>query len=296
MKTTAYLRVLFVSLSGLVVPGFGQNLGFSDPSPNGFPPDVSAPSHWLVGTTLPAPGCPLPVVEPASPGVPETALLIQGRSPEARSRHEVADCGNRPADFARALSKPSRLLELAKNPAQPGLEASVRELQLGLALLTAVYRPQGEKVATADCPLLAMVVQRRVAAEPARTLEIVQQEVGLNPNCACEIVKAAITGSEADATQVAAIVETACLAAPDMMRIISQCAIATVPDALERVQAVLAKLDPNAGSAGNRSKSAKSAKSSKAKIVIISAANPLDLPPLGPPVVPPPVSPLFRRR
>jgi hypothetical protein len=51
-------------------------------------------------------------------------------------------------------------------------------------------------------------------------------------------------------------VETAIQAAPDQMRLIAQCAIATAPQSLSRVQELLARLEPAAGEAA----SAKSAK------------------------------------
>lgn len=61
---------------------------------------------------------------------------------------------------------------------------------------------------------------------------------------ACEVVKEAIVVSEADEDLVAAIVETACEAVPEKMRIIAQCAMAVSPTSLHRIQQVLAKLDP----------------------------------------------------
>lgn len=66
-------------------------------------------------------------------------------------------------------------------------------------------------------------------------------------------------------TQVVSIVETPTHAAPESMRIISQCAIASMPESIVTVQALLAELDPSSGdAAGNSSKSAKeSAKGAK---------------------------------
>lgn len=286
MKTIAFPCALAVSICGLAMPGFGQNLGFSEPSANGLPRGFSTEAHLLDAPGLPPAAYQVPAVEHANPAVPDAELVLNDTAPAAAKR---------PTGLTGLLSKPSALGELASHPSQPGLEASVKEMQLGLALLTAVYRPQGDKVASADCPLLAIVIERRVAAEPAKVLEFVESEVSLNPNCACEIVKAAIKGSEADAAMVASIVETACMAAPEMMRIISQCAIATVPDALAGVQAVLAKLDPNAGRPGDSSKSAKSGKDAKIQIAAPPpppvAADPLDLPPAGPPIIPPPFFP-----
>lgn len=136
-----------------------------------------------------------------------------------------------------------------------------------------------------DCGNLSLSVKAAVAAEQSKVLEIVTNEVSTSPACSCEVVKAAIEGSGADVKTVAAIVESAITAAPDQMRLIAQCAIAVAPDALAEVQAVLAKLDPNAGDSGQ---SAKSAKGEKAPIGEVAAMpNPLDFPGKGP------VRPLF---
>lgn len=101
--------------------------------------------------------------------------------------------------------------------------------------------------AAVDCIQLSVSVKNAVAAERASVLEIVAAKINANPGCACEIVKAAIEGANADASTVAAIVETAAVAAPDQMRLVAQCAIAVAPDAQGKVQSVLAKLDPNKG-------------------------------------------------
>lgn len=141
-----------------------------------------------------------------------------------------------------------------------------------------------------DCANLSLSVRSAVAAEQSKVLEIVANEVSTSPACACEVVKAAIEGAGADVKTVAAIVESAITAAPDQMRLIAQCAIAVAPDALAEIQAVLAKLDPNAGDSGE---SAKSAKGEKAPIGEVAAMpNPLDFPgkgPIGPlfPIFPP---------
>lgn len=284
MKTIASPRVFVLACASFVLPASAQNLGFSDLSASGLP---RAP--WADGSVFEAPGLPatadqIPAVRHAEPSVQPSALLVNGTSAKPLAEQNRGKGG----EAVKALDISAALDSMAKHPAQPSMAASVEELQLGLALLTSVYRPQGEKVASADCPMLALVIERRVASDPSKVLEIVETEIALNPNCACEIVKAAIKGSDADSTTVAAIVETGCVAAPDMMRIISQCAIASAPTALPEVQAVLVKLDPNAGRPGNSSKSAKGA---KAKIVIPPqipvAANPLDLPPVGPPIIPP---------
>lgn len=78
-------------------------------------------------------------------------------------------------------------------------------------------------------------------------LNQVEKAILKDPDHACEIVKEAIVVSRANDKLVAKIVETACLAAPEKMRIIAQCAIAAYPDGLAAVQQVLAKLDPATG-------------------------------------------------
>jgi hypothetical protein len=78
-------------------------------------------------------------------------------------------------------------------------------------------------------------------------VDMVVKAITKDPDHACEITKEAIVVSKADEKLVARIVESAALAAPEKMRLIAQCAIATSPDSLSAVQLVLAKLDPGAG-------------------------------------------------
>lgn len=150
-------------------------------------------------------------------------------------------------------------------------------------------------MAAEGCLKLAVSVKHAAAAQPAKVLEIVESEMTANPDCACEIVKAAIQGAEADAKTVASIVETAATAVPEKMRLVSQCAVAVAPDSLGEVQAVMNRLDPNRGEAGYSSKGAKDAKDAK-DVAVKPAWNPLDFPgqgpvsptPGGPPAVPVP--------
>lgn len=131
--------------------------------------------------------------------------------------------------------------------------------------------------AEVDCLKLSLSVKHAVAVEQSKVLEIVATEVSAAPACACEIVKAAIEGSSAKPETVAAIVEAAVTVAPEQMRLIAQCAVAVAPDALNQVQVVLAKLDPNRG------ESAASAKDAKAPAGEVAAMpNPLDFPGQGP--------------
>jgi len=145
--------------------------------------------------------------------------------------------------------------------------------------------------ADVDCIQLSLTVKNSVAAEQSKVLEIVSTEIAAAPACACEIVKAAIEGSSASVDTVAAIVEAAAIAAPEQMRLVSQCAVAVAPDALGKVQAILAKLDPNLGESGSSSKSSKDAKAPAGEVAAMP--NPLDFPgegPIGPtPHGPPPI-------
>ncbi len=145
------------------------------------------------------------------------------------------------------------------------------------ALMSAVL---GTLTASAevDCLKLSLSVKLVVAQEQSKVLEIVSTEVAAAPGCACEIVKAAIEGSKADVDTVAAIVEAAATAAPEQMRLISQCAVAVAPDAITKVQMVLAKLDPNLGESGT--KSSKDAKAPAGEVAAMP--NPLDFPGQGP--------------
>ncbi len=147
------------------------------------------------------------------------------------------------------------------------------------AVLSAIL---GTVSATAevDCLKLSLYIKQATASEQSKVLEIVAKEVAAAPDCACEIVKSAIEGAAADSVTVAAIVEAAATAAPEQMRLISQCAVAVAPDALVNVQAVMAKLDPNLGEAGASAKSSKSAKAPVGEVAALP--NPLDFPGIGP--------------
>lgn len=90
-----------------------------------------------------------------------------------------------------------------------------------------------------NCLTLANKVTTAVTAKKSNVLELVSNYVSKNESCACEVVKAAITATDAEPKLVADITETAIIAAPDQMRLIGQCAVAVAPDAFKEVQAVL---------------------------------------------------------
>jgi hypothetical protein len=179
--------------------------------------------------------------------------------------------------------------------------SSADALQENLERISALYDQGSSKPVTPqDCHRRELAVEQQVKLDPSRALEITASEVAAHPFCACEIVKAAIRGSAADAQAAAAIAEAAILAAPQHLRIISQCAIAEQPDALPVIQKILARLDPHQGLARTASakefldaKSAKLADGAKVASAVASAPtapNPLNLN-ITPALVPPPTLP-----
>jgi len=192
------------------------------------------------------------------------------------------------------LRDPSPFRKVAVAAGTSSSEAAAKGLPMGLALLAATYREPGQK-SEQDCPGLGLSVQQRVKLDPNKILEIVETELAANQSCACEVVKAALAASGADAELTARVVEVAATTVPESLRLISQCAIAQVPDSLAAVQAVMARLDPGSGESGYSSKSSKSAKSAKAASEELAPKDPpafridpLSLPPIGPPILPPP--------
>lgn len=162
------------------------------------------------------------------------------------------------------LREPSPFRKVAVAAGISGTEASASNLPMGLALLAATYSAPAGTPESTDCRAVALTVQQRVKLDPARILEIVGEEITAHGGaCACEVVKAALTATRADATLTARVVEAAATAAPESMRLAAQCAIAAVPEALAEVQAVLAKLDPGSGESGLSSESSKGAKAGK---------------------------------
>lgn len=219
----------------------------------------------------------------------QDAITLDTRATSQQKVDAVVDLG--------VLRNPSPYRKVAVSTGGQPYEVAADSLQTGLAMISAVYRESGKREASSDCPAISLSVEQRIKLDVSKVLEVVESEVTANPSCACEVVKTAIKASEADVTLVVSIVETSINASPDNMRIISQCAIAAMPESIAEVQALLAKLDPNSGDADvYSSKSAKSAKSAKVAAIEAPAKtpNPLDIimyPPIyPPPIIPPPVT------
>ncbi len=156
-------------------------------------------------------------------------------------------------------------------------------INAGLREISAAYQTP---TSDADCDSVSLSVRHRVEIDPSEVLEIVSSEISANASCACEIVKSAIIASGADVALVGDITEVAITSAPESMRMISQCAIAAMPEALAEVQKVLAKLDPNRGDSSYSSKDSKSGKDA-----IASAVSPPE--PWNPLILPPPLTTLI---
>ena len=105
-----------------------------------------------------------------------------------------------------------------------------------------------------DCEAVAKSVTKRISDDPARLLAIVNEEVGKNTSCVCEIVKAAIDAAGADKEDVRDIVSTAAAAAPDEAATIVECAIAQAPDAAREIKAAMDEVFEGADAAQSASK------------------------------------------
>ena len=206
----------------------------------------------------------------------QDSKTLEARLPKTRGIDSVMDLA--------VLEKPSPFRDMAAG--RPGNAGGVPSegVKHDLDLISATYRESGKP--ESDCRSLSLAIEQRVKLDESKVLEIVEAELKANPGCSCEIVKSAIKASDADSASVVSIVETSINTAPEMMRIVSQCAIAVVPESLAGVQALLARYDPNGGDGGSSAKSAKSSKDAKNAVVnpneVAATPNPLDFPGGGP--------------
>ena len=282
MKTSVSPHMVALLVLSSITPLIAQNLGstphsfeviqniddFSGESDSGFTPCLEAPSRYAVPAITKARGA----LRDAKPiYASQNILTLDSQVTHEQDVESVVDL--------RLLRNPSPYHKVAVNAATLRFhEIEDSSLQKGLERISAVYRESGKREKSADCQSVSLSVEQRIKIDVSKVLEIVETEAGANPNCACEIVKSAISASNADVSMVVSIVQTAITATPENMRIISQCAIATMPESITAVQALLTKMDPNSGDAAiYSSKSSKSPKS--AKVIAISSPptpNPLD--------------------
>jgi hypothetical protein len=235
---------------------------------SGFTPSSESLTRYRVPATAKAQG---DLLDAKPIYASQDALTLDSRVTHQQNVESVVDL--------RLLRNPSPYQKFAVNAgALRTDEIEESSLQKGLEKISAAYRESGKREKSADCQTVSLSAEQRIKIDVSKVLEIVEAEVGANPHCACEIVKTAISASDADVSLVVSIVQTAITATPENMRIISQCAIATMPESVTAVQALLTKIDPNSGDAAvYSSKSSKSPKS--AKVAAISSSptpNPLD--------------------
>lgn len=300
MKPSVSPHMVALLLLSAIAPLSAQNLASVNRSPEAgnkaeaiegtseqlFTEGSVLPGKYEVPVLVKAQG-ELPAARPVFAA--QDAITLDTRATNQQKVDSVVDLG--------VLRNPSPYRKVAVSTGGQPYEVAADSLQSGLAMISAVYRESGKREATSDCPAISLSVEQRIKLDVSKVLEVVESEVTANPSCACEVVKTAIKASEADVTMVVSIVETSINASPDNMRIISQCAIAAMPESIAEVQALLAKLDPNSGDADvYSSKSAKSAKSAKVASIVApeKSPNPLDIimyPPIyPPPIIPPPVT------
>ena len=83
---------------------------------------------------------------------------------------------------------------------------------------------------TTNCDKVSAEVRAEVEKDPAKVLMVVEDFMVSNETCACEIVKAAILASKANADLIKQIVLTATNVAPPMSKTIVDCASAIAPE------------------------------------------------------------------
>jgi len=179
------------------------------------------------------------------------------------------------------LQKPSPFRQITTG----AFSVPTEGVETDLAIISAVYRESGKP--ESNCLSISLSLEQRIKLDDSKLLELVETEIQANPGCSCEIVKTAINASDADVEMVVSIVESSIIVAPEMMRLISQCAIATAPEALAGVQSLLARYEANGGDGDYSAKSAKSSKNAKAAESVLpdsvaAIPNPLEFPGKGP--------------
>jgi hypothetical protein len=244
----------------------------------------------LLGLLLPAQAQNLmetiDAVDPA--GMPAKAQAELAEPPPALAmQHAASLAAAPPRQAAAAVATPAVLgaptpYQLISTGRHGDVVTASEAVKQDLDLVSATYRELGR--VEENCRQPALTLRQRVNEDASLLLEVIERELRANPSCACEIVKAAIAATEPDVNELVAIVETAIITAPETLRIVSQCAIAAMPESLSAIQALLARYDANAGETGSSAKSAKSGKDPVATVAddIAAIPNPLDFPGVGP--------------
>ena len=118
-------------------------------------------------------------------------------------------------------------------------------------LVAATTAFSGESVVP-DCAMVAESVKASIKEDSSKVLTVVAVKVAESPDCACEIVKAAIVESRASNDLTGQIVETAVRAAPRQYKTIVECAVAVNPDAAAQIRAALQNIFGSKGGKGGK--------------------------------------------
>jgi hypothetical protein len=100
-----------------------------------------------------------------------------------------------------------------------------------LGLMGLVLSPLANGETAPNCSQIAGDVRVAVSKDPSKVLMIVEDALVINETCACEIVRAAISASAADAATIQQIVQTSIAVAPKYSAMITECASSTGPNA-----------------------------------------------------------------
>ena len=104
-------------------------------------------------------------------------------------------------------------------------------IALCLSLMLSMVFNSAEAQAN-SCQGIADDVAAAVSKEPGKVLMIVEDALVINESCACEIIKSAILASQADATLVNQIVQTAISVSPKQSGVIMDCATSISPNSV----------------------------------------------------------------
>jgi hypothetical protein len=111
------------------------------------------------------------------------------------------------------------------------------------------------------------ILRAEIAAKPSRVLIAVEDALTMDERAACEIIKASIEATRADAQLAGEITCTALKSAPGMAATIVECALAASPDSAVQIQAAMKRaLGESAvvATAGEPSRGAENARSESA--------------------------------
>jgi hypothetical protein len=93
-----------------------------------------------------------------------------------------------------------------------------------------------------DCASIGAAVETAVKSDQSTVLAVVAAKIRETPDCACDVVKAAIRATKASNELTGQIVEAAVRAAPGQYKIIVECAVAVNSGAAAEIRAALQRV------------------------------------------------------